>query len=204
MVATSDEAPADPTLRALVPARSRWRVVVLVVLALAVLAAAWSGRPLVRPTVQGAGPVSGEWSVVPASGEVVAVTRLGPDAWPWVDVRDVGGVPGAHAATVWVLGSEDPAAGLGVRADDVADARSYVHALYPAADLDRPDVRVRPHDDRDLVVVWAVDDCAALVPRARPTVTLRTALGISVRQELAESSGPSFDRGELDASGVCP
>ncbi len=160
-------ATTDPTLEALVPRGSWRRNVVLVVLGLALLAAAWFLPPLLRPGI-GNGP-GGSWQELDAAGQVVLVAGVEPTTWGGTRVLSVDGLPGAHVVDAWAVDADlwggDPQAGVAVAPEPARSpgmsARDYVASLG-VTDAERLPRAVASDGDATLVVLWQIDDCTAL------------------------------------------
>jgi hypothetical protein len=150
------QATTDPTLEELVPRGSRRRGAALVVLALAVLVGAW----LLPPQLQaGIGQSQSSWGrQFTVEGQVLAVAAIQPHAWGGVEIRSVGAVPGAHVVGAWATNAD-----LWGTAN-VPDAATPADllAVLGLTDADRLPHTVAPRRDATLVVLWQIDDCAAL------------------------------------------
>ena len=156
------QATADPTLAALVPRGSAWRGAALVGLALAALVGSW----LLPPRLQaGIGQGQSSWGrQFTVEGQVLEVAAIQPHAWGGVEVRSVGAVPGAHVVGAWTTNADL----WGTAAVPDAATPADLLALLGLTDADRLPHVVAPRQDATLVVLWQIDDCAAL--RSRPSV----------------------------------
>lgn len=194
----------DPTLSSLVP-RSSWRRnLVLAVLAAAVLAGAFVSPKVLRPTV--ATRTGGwVWAALPTHQQVVVVAPLDATTWSHVDLRSVGGVPGAEVAGAWVQRGEladtvmvgDPA--------DYDTGLDVLRATFPTLELGstRLPQRLQGGETAQLIVLWDVVACDALNVQRLPELTLRTALGTTTHEQLDDFLSPAWDVETLRSSGLC-
>lgn len=197
-MSTASAPEADPTLTALVPRPAPARTAAFVALAVAALVAAWFAPAVLRPTL-GGDYANGTWYV--SQGLVVGTLDVDPQAWPSAELVAVEDVPGARVVDAWIVPRSDhevPEAGGG------ADAVDELAAVHGAAALEAGRVPVRLDGDvARLVVVWDVEDCALLTDAVRPEVVLRTSLGTTVHEPVAEVAGPAMDLPTLHDAGVC-
>lgn len=147
----------DPTLQALVPRGSWLRSGSLVVTALLLLVSAWFLPGLLQPRLLGA--TGGGASVVVGPGKrVVATALLQPHGLGGVRVTAIDPVPGAHVVDAWVVdGWRDP--WTGTTTTPTADATLAALGAGPAAQVP---LTVPSGESATLVMLWQVDDCAAL------------------------------------------
>lgn len=187
-------APPDPTVAALLPARSTGRNLVLAVAAVAVLAGAWWSPVLLRPEVESL--ANGTWTVSGPDGDVVAVGEITAREGPSATVVDVSDVPGARVVAAWLAPERDLATEwpTDVPAADVA--RNLGAEPLPA--------RVDGGRDALLVVHWLITDCSALSDDVGPELTLRGTLGTTTTVRLDPLLGPAFDLPTLEDERVCP
>ena len=154
-------ATGDPTLESLVPRGSPLRSGALVGLALALLVAAWFLPPLLQPGLFGSS--GGGSSIVVGPQRVVSTAMLQPHGLGGVRVTRVDPVPGAHVVDAWVVEGDRSAP------SDPTPASDEVLAALGAGPTTHLPRAVRSGGTATLVVLWHVDDCAALVDDG-PTV----------------------------------
>ncbi|OJV81090.1 MAG: hypothetical protein BGO37_16540 [Cellulomonas sp. 73-92] len=145
---------ADPTLEALVPRPSRRGGAALVVLALAVLVAAWVVPALVRPTIGTGSSAAGR--EFPAERRELVLAEITPGGWGGVTVNGVDDVPGAHVVGAWAVEGVSDALRTMPAVDVASD--EYVTRLG-VTDADRLPRRVAPGRSATLVVLWQIDSC---------------------------------------------
>jgi hypothetical protein len=167
------QATADPTLEMLVPRPSRWRGAALVVLALAVLLAAWVVPAQVRPTIGTSSSAAGQ--EFPTEHRELVLTEIAPGGWGGVTVTGIDDVPGAHAVGAWVIAGVSGALSALPPIDVASD--EYVTRLG-LTDADRLPRRLPPGQAATLVVLWQIDSCRVAAGGADSTpVHLQGLLG---------------------------
>ena len=191
--AASVLAPADdPTVHALLPARSTGRNVALLVAGAAVLAAAWWSVDVLRPALveDSTAGVAG-----PSGDLFVTVTEVRAHGWPWVEVVDVPGVPGATPAEIRLA--------PGTLADGVD--LQQVTRLGPGDHGTGTHGRLADGQVGTMTILWEVTDCQALTSSlgTGTTVITRSGLGFGNEETLPGWASPDwFASGESEAD-VC-
>ncbi len=182
----------DPTVETLLPARSTGRNVALLVAGVAVLAGAWWSSDVLRPSLveDSSAGVAG-----PSGDLFVTVSEVRAQGWPWVEVVDVPGVPGATPAEVHL------APGLLTDGGDL----EQVTRLGPGDRGTGTHGRLAHGQVGTMTILWEVTDCQALASSfgAGTTVITRSGLGFGNEETLPVWASPDWLAGEESESGVC-
>jgi hypothetical protein len=195
----------DPTLATLVPQRSVRRNLLLSVAALLVLVGAWLSPHLLRSAVF-AGSNGGESNAI-APRQVVSVTQLAPDGWPFVTVQSVDDVPGATVTGAWLLPEASRETDRPIDSSQYSSGLDYLRAAFPHADLgsaSRLPQRLGLGETADLVVLSEITNCSLLNTGQGPVVKLRRALGTTTSEQGPEWAGPGSHLETLREIGACP
>ena len=170
-------ATADPTLESLVPRGSWPRSAGLVLLALVLLGAAWFAPPLLQPGVLGTSGGGSSMTVGPGI-RVISTETLQPHGPGDVRITGVDSVPGAHVVDAWVLDGEHSVPPFET-SPTAADALAAI-GVGPQTHQPRA---VPSGRTATLVVLWQVDDCAALTDKG-PMVRVATLVGTTRSEQL--------------------
>jgi hypothetical protein len=197
----------DESLLQLVPAPTRGRNLVAMAAGVVALIAAFMSplilRPALDPDDQFAG---GSWQLLDAHQQVVATTTVRGNTWPRVEISSVGDVAGAHVVGAWLI--DESIFETGRDPSDFESGVAYVEAAL--AGLAAASVALPQSLDRGesavLLVLWSIDDCDALdvSPPAAARAELRTLVGSSRTENLAEIAAPGFALSVIRAAGGCP
>ncbi len=174
------------------------RVLLWIGAALVLLVVGFVSLTVLRPQLT-LGDGSGSWGIVPASHQVISRVSIqaGWASWGGFEVAAVEDVPGATVAGAWILRSADADS---IAADSLAEQ-------VPDLDLIGSVLPQRlGHEERaDLIVLWDITDCEALVEGRQPEVVLHNLVGYPLRRRLQQDiSAPSFDLASLVDAGICP
>jgi hypothetical protein len=178
--------------------RSVEKAVLWIGAALILLLVGFVSFTVLRPQVT-EGDGGGSWGIVAETGQVITQVSIeaGWASWGGFELVAVDDVPGAAVAGAWLLTASERDR---LPADPLSEA-------FLDLDLDEAALPRRlGHQERaDLIVLWDITDCSALVERRRPEVVLHNLVGFSVRRRLAqEVAAPSFDLTVLADAGICP
>lgn len=198
-------ATVDPTLEALVPRGSARRNAALVAAYLVLLVGLWYLPPLLRPGLDTS--PGGSWREFADERRVVLLAGVTPHGWGGVEVRSVGDVPGAHVVGAWLVDGE-LSGGYHGRTDTPGQlppgtsALDYATGLPGVGDDTRLPRAVPAGADGTLVVLWQIDDCAALNGRS-PQIESAARWGAVRLDDLRYSPFQSYagSGGEID--GAC-
>ncbi len=185
------------------------RALLWLLTALTLLAVGFVSLTVLRPKLT-VGDGSGSWSALTGHHQVVAQASIeaGWASWGGFEMTAVEEVPGAAVAGAWLLRSSAAAGAVGaVEADRFDSPLDYLAARYPGLDLAGAALpqRLGHREQADLIVLWDITDCAALVEGRQPEIVLHNLAGFSLRRSLDFSVlAPAFDYGTLVDTGICP
>lgn len=203
---STNTSPPDPTLDVLVPRRSTARNGFLATAAAALIVGVWASPLLLRPTVVPHDP-AGAWAALAPHAEVVTIVRLRPQGWPEVDLRSVDDVPGASVAGSWVLPEGDYGLLDSLDPADFETGADYLEAGFGgngASAVHPLPQQLESGAATQLVTLWRIEDCAALVAGEAPFVVTRSIVGTTHREQLDDIAAPGFDPLTLAETGLCP
>lgn len=191
--APQDPAPDDPTVESLLPARSTRRNVALVAAGIAVLAAAWWSADVLRPSLVAGDTLSGV--AFSDRDTFVTVVQVHGRGWPWVEVVDVPGIPGATPVEVHLAPGSlaDPIVASEVVRLGPGDAGTGMHG------------RLGPGQSGTMTILWEITDCGALTrePFKSTSVIVRSGLGLQTEETLPSWAAPADHVEILTEDGFC-
>ena len=208
--ASSDPiSPLANDLQALLPRRSKLRVVVWSLVFLLALAGAWVAPKALAPEVQLGDAAAQQY--FPDAPYVWAAAPITVHGWPSATVVAVGDRPGAKAIAAWLTTEEqaqpfmagNPGTALSQFTAATGMSADQLHAIPPG---------VWVYAETNLLVLWQITDCDQVIAAqdtVPTTLTVQTAWGIKRQVSLGQAPSqidPSamHDREGLDQLGVCP
>jgi len=192
------------------PSRRGERALLWLLAAFTLLAIGFVSLTVLRPQLTD-GDGRGGWSALAGYHHVVTSVSIeaGWASWGGFEIAAVEEVPGATVGGAWILRASE-GAGAGddwVDPDRVETPLDYLAALCPGLDLAEAALPQRlGHRERaDLIVLWDITECAALVEGQQPEIVLHNLIGIPLRRSLDYPiSAPAFDYETLVDTGICP
>jgi hypothetical protein len=174
------------------------KAVLWIAAALVLLLVGFVSFTVLRPQVT-EGDGGGSWGVVAETGQVITRVSIeaGWSSWGGFELMAVDDVPGAAVAGAWLVRASErdllPTGPLG---------EAFADLEVEGTELPR---RLGRQERADLIVLWDITDCAALVEERRPDVVLHNLVGYPTRRRLPQGvAAPAFDLAGLADAGICP
>ena len=195
---------SDPTLSTLIPHPSPRRAMILGLVGVFILLAAWASPFLLRPSAVN-NASGGTWVALAPHHQVATVISLDPQGWPDVRLESVADVPGAEVTGAWVFTDDEYGLGEGLDPADSPSGFEFLRTALPFRDFDagRVPQRLARGIEAQLVTLWTITDCSLLDGRP-PQIELRSLVGTYTHEDLIDFASPGFDVLTLMETGICP
>ncbi|GAA1434459.1 hypothetical protein GCM10009616_28960 [Microlunatus lacustris] len=184
---------ADDTLEALLPPRRRRAGATVAVLAVFVLLVAWFSPQLLRPSIW-SGNGGGALTTFTTPGpQVLTTTLTDTESWTPFTLVEIEDVPGARVIDAWlVTGADARAAERGVAGTPATVEDYLARVLRAPGDAQLPQ-RLTSDGPAALLVLWAIESCAALEQGAEPVAVLHNVVGATTTDTLPSFTAPDRD-----------